>query len=207
MSMFCTQSWPVLLFSNFSSCVVLLYSVWFGEDVPFGDLTTTTLLCVIHTMLLVQLPSDHDDFCPVTMTILPGFHDDFGTLPWQFCPISIVTEKHWEDVSTDASSDGEGDAGAATQTASPIKTVFHESKTTATHHLPSKGTKQSSLMSFFGKWSRVGCLADNCLGDLGGTFFVWYFVIVVNNHDGQISFWEKMMCSTCHCESITDTNR
>ena len=71
--------------------------------------------------------------------------------------VTIVTEKHWEDVSTDASSDGERDAGATSRhtppSATTTSTISHGSKT-ATSHLASKGTKQSSLMSFFGKWFR-----------------------------------------------------
>lgn len=54
-----------------------------------------------------------------------------------------MTEKHWEDVSTDASSDEDKIEGSEMSSLS--------TKDSKTESPSKKGTKQSSLMSFFKK--------------------------------------------------------
>lgn len=54
-----------------------------------------------------------------------------------------MTEKHWEDVSTDANSDEDKIEGS--EMSSPL------TKSCKTESPGKKGTKQSSLMSFFKK--------------------------------------------------------
>ena len=58
-----------------------------------------------------------------------------------FC---TVTEKMWEDVSTDASSNEENDS-------STVAVIKEKSAPKVEFQSPNKRTKQSSLMSFFKK--------------------------------------------------------
>ena len=66
-----------------------------------------------------------------------------------------MTEKHYEEVSTDASSEEDTDTVAAATTvaiAASNKTRLGERPAKSTHKpSPTKATKQSSLMSFFKK--------------------------------------------------------
>ena len=58
-----------------------------------------------------------------------------------------VTEKHWEEISTDASSDEEIKEKAK-EGSSSLATKISKIEISS----PGKRTKQSSLMSFFKKW-------------------------------------------------------
>ena len=64
------------------------------------------------------------------------------------CDVFAVTEKQWEEVSTDASSDEEKENGG---NESPAAASLNSKLTKLEVSSPSKRTKQSSLMSFFKK--------------------------------------------------------